>query len=263
MGGNSASSMLYSSILPMPSPTTLSLLPISKSLPKTKPWLSVGLKAAILAVPLFLAAPSEAATVSVNVSGFNGEFAPGEWTRTTAFGSFTNFLDSNTLRLARNSNLANIAPPSSPQDTFAFRPLNNALFTNLKTSNPLAGNLISFSYKYDYSWTARSILFVPEVANSNFDFTTRPYGTKLNPSSASGGIFTSSPILASSLDTEVGWQIVSQIQQNGVGEAFITNFEFTALYDEVPGPLPILGAGAAFGFSRKLRRRLNSAKAVA
>ncbi len=27
----------------------------------------------------------------------------------------------------------------------------------------------------------------------------------------------------------------------------------------VPGPLPILGAGAAFGFSRKLRRRINQA----
>ena len=28
--------------------------------------------------------------------------------------------------------------------------------------------------------------------------------------------------------------------------------------DEVPGPLPLLGAGAAFGYSRKLRRRLNA-----
>lgn len=30
----------------------------------------------------------------------------------------------------------------------------------------------------------------------------------------------------------------------------------------VPGPLPILGAGIAFGFSRKLRRRITTAKAV-
>jgi len=29
--------------------------------------------------------------------------------------------------------------------------------------------------------------------------------------------------------------------------------------ESVPGPLPILGAGAAFGFSRKLRRRINTA----
>jgi len=31
----------------------------------------------------------------------------------------------------------------------------------------------------------------------------------------------------------------------------------------VPGPLPILGVGAAFGFSRKLRKRIKSAPAVA
>lgn len=29
--------------------------------------------------------------------------------------------------------------------------------------------------------------------------------------------------------------------------------------DTVPGPLPLLGAAAAFGFSRKLRRRINTA----
>jgi hypothetical protein len=29
-------------------------------------------------------------------------------------------------------------------------------------------------------------------------------------------------------------------------------------YSQTPGPLPILGAGAAFGFSRKLRRRIKS-----
>jgi len=32
--------------------------------------------------------------------------------------------------------------------------------------------------------------------------------------------------------------------------------------DEVPGPLPLLGAGAAFGFSRRLRSRLLAAKRV-
>ncbi len=33
-------------------------------------------------------------------------------------------------------------------------------------------------------------------------------------------------------------------------------------FDEVPGPLPLLGAGAAFGFSRRLRSRLLAAKRV-
>ena len=236
----------------MPSPTTLSLLPISKSLPKTKPWLSVGLKAAILAVPLFLAAPSEAATVSVNVSGFNGEFAPAEWNRSTVSGSSTNFLNANTtLRLGRNSNVAS-------GNSFANITLDNSLFTSLKSSTPLAGDLISFSYSYDYSWS------VNNSTNDNFVFGTTPFpSTTLNTTASTTGTYPSGTILASALPTSLGWEIATTLQQTGVGTGFIDNFSFTAIYDEVPGPLPILGAGAAFGFSRKLRRRLNSAKAVA
>lgn len=30
------------------------------------------------------------------------------------------------------------------------------------------------------------------------------------------------------------------------------------VFNPVPGPLPVLGAGAAFGFSRRLRRRINA-----
>ena len=40
--------------------------------------------------------------------------------------------------------------------------------------------------------------------------------------------------------------------------AGVTQFA-NRLEQKVPGPLPILGAGAAFGFSRKLRRRVNAA----
>lgn len=38
---------------------------------------------------------------------------------------------------------------------------------------------------------------------------------------------------------------------------------FTYGLPEVPGPLPVLGAGAAFGMSRKLRRRIDATKKVA
>jgi len=39
----------------------------------------------------------------------------------------------------------------------------------------------------------------------------------------------------------------------GYGVASVTE-------NEVPGPLPILGVGAAFGYSRKLRKRIKSSK---
>jgi hypothetical protein len=43
---------------------------------------------------------------------------------------------------------------------------------------------------------------------------------------------------------------------NGISNSFFTE-EFPT--DRVPGPLPLLGAGAAFGFSRKLRNRMKLA----
>jgi hypothetical protein len=46
-----------------------------------------------------------------------------------------------------------------------------------------------------------------------------------------------------------------EIQQLSIDKAFIR-----ARARTVPGPLPILGAGAAFGFSRKLRKRIKSSK---
>lgn len=40
------------------------------------------------------------------------------------------------------------------------------------------------------------------------------------------------------------------------GDGAIDSFENSYQQNEVPGPVPILGAGMAFGFSRKLRRRI-------
>jgi hypothetical protein len=52
--------------------------------------------------------------------------------------------------------------------------------------------------------------------------------------------------------------------EQGSLESFINTFRLQdrAPGDPVPGPLPLLGAGAAFGFSRRLRSRLLAAKRV-
>ena len=34
-----------------------------------------------------------------------------------------------------------------------------------------------------------------------------------------------------------------------------------SVYSDVPAPLPLVGAGVAFGYSRRLRRRLKAVKA--
>lgn len=49
--------------------------------------------------------------------------------------------------------------------------------------------------------------------------------------------------------------------QPGFGSLYLTNSAqgtFQGLTPPVPGPLPLFGAGAAFGFSRKLRRKIRS-----
>jgi hypothetical protein len=38
----------------------------------------------------------------------------------------------------------------------------------------------------------------------------------------------------------------------------IDNYQNSFRQNDVPGPLPLMGAGAAFGFTRKLRRRVKA-----
>ncbi len=45
-----------------------------------------------------------------------------------------------------------------------------------------------------------------------------------------------------------------------VADGAVYDFGEVSFRQAVPGPLPLLGAGAAFGFSRKLRRRVNGAR---
>jgi hypothetical protein len=52
---------------------------------------------------------------------------------------------------------------------------------------------------------------------------------------------------------------------NGSGGAIDSmqnSFQQRANTDKVPGPLPLLGAGAAFGFSRRIRSRIKGASLV-
>jgi hypothetical protein len=44
-----------------------------------------------------------------------------------------------------------------------------------------------------------------------------------------------------------------------VGDGAVYDFGEVS-FRQVPGPLPLLGAATAFGYSRKLRRRINGAR---
>ena len=56
------------------------------------------------------------------------------------------------------------------------------------------------------------------------------------------------------------WSVVKGDTLDNIKNGFRQNFTLTPPESTVPGPLPLLGAGAAFGFSRRLRSRLLAAR---
>ena len=64
-------------------------------------------------------------------------------------------------------------------------------------------------------------------------------------------------------DDTFGFSVFSMDGLFGAGVATVSNFSApipSSASASVPGPLPILGVGAAFAYSRRLRRRINLAK---
>jgi len=65
---------------------------------------------------------------------------------------------------------------------------------------------------------------------------------------------------ASADQSKAGWMNFSDVQCTGTSTCG-SNFPVSSLrVQSVPAPLPILGLGAAFGYSRKLRKRLKASK---
>lgn len=210
---------------------------------------------ALVAAPMaFAAAPAQAATTVtspdglkyiVTVTGFTGAFAPGNW-QASGSGSGTSVptFNASTLVLSKTANQA-----GSVGRTITF----DAASTLLKPSG--AGNYLGGSYQYNWATTGPQ----GSLALTNTD---DGAGTsdKLNSASTTSGLFTQATIDDGTTFGPLWSKAGSNVATTGT--ATITNFRFIAEY-EVPGPLPLLGAGAAFAWSRKLRNRLKSASALA
>ncbi|MCP9836088.1 DUF1194 domain-containing protein [Cyanobium sp. N.Huapi 1H5] len=83
----------------------------------------------------------------------------------------------------------------------------------------------------------------------------------LGVGASASGFLTANVVTPANGATKAGF--VETATDFGTFEAAITNKLIREVgpgpEDSVPGPLPVLGAAAAFGFSRKLRRRINTA----
>jgi hypothetical protein len=151
---------------------------------------------------------------------------------------------------------------TAPQRVLVFQ---QALITNNYNAGviPLNGN---GSLKFNIT-TAPGYALATASANSDllnnepaspFTFTSTLTGLPGSLVSTGGNVgptsFITSPPVSSTAAT-IAWA-----QGGSTNEAYGSSLRLTTNPPsiDVPGPLPVLGAGAMFGFSRRLRRRVNS-----
>jgi hypothetical protein len=240
-------------------------LGVSGVLKRHKGLLTTSLKAAVIAVPVLLsAAPSQAATVSKTFTGFTGAFAPANWTVTG--GSQT----ASALTLNR------AATVGTSTGTWA---LNATTLQALIDDRPVNAKPIfeGGEFTFTWAWTPSGNLTTSSGSRNAFTFTMVNNGIQAGSLPISGARTGNVAVTQNSADPAgtvagIGDNLQFSLARGSsptgasttvTSTGVITDFSFTAFYEEVPGPLPLAGAAAAFAWSRRLRRRLNSAESVA
>lgn len=175
------------------------------------------------------ASPGQAITLQ---SGFEGDYAPANWTFNANGGS---------------GSVNTTAAPSSISLTG-----NNAGSANIFTDytiNATDSGPVAFDWAYsslDSDFYDSFGYLLNGVYNQLADNRSQGSGITTTFNVAGGDTF--------------GFRVFSFDGSFGPGVATISNFNGPTAPASVPGPLPILGLAAAFGFSRRLRRRIKLAK---
>jgi hypothetical protein len=222
----------------------------------SQPLLTKCLQAALIAAPVMLAAAPSHAAVTTTITGFTGQFDPTNWT--TSLGgtstnsvAFTPSLPSTptTLTLFKSSTNSSVVSASRAIDQTlvdALRPNNGGVFKKYTVAGKYTftgSNINNFNFVGDSN--DRTATLTPTTTFTDFSF------EGFGPLSAEG-------------DDSVVFDIQRLVSQTGSNATGVINdFTFVAEYEEVPGPLPLVGAAAAFAWSRRLRKRLNSANTLA
>ena len=132
--------------------------------------------------------------------------------------------------------------------------------------DPLLGTPGSISYKLEIFNSPNTFAGVEldsdcddlGVEASACNVTKKVWGDSLNGSNLLASL--SSPRGEEAFGTLSGQTIFVLDAWAPTEGAFVSTVDNTYTQTSVPGPLPVLGAGVAFGFSRKLRRRINGAR---
>jgi hypothetical protein len=169
---------------------------------------------------------------------FTGAYAPANWTQSIQGDGSIN-----------TSGAPNSISLSSADDEEIFGPSKNTDFT---IAAPNAG-VVSFDWAFGTADAA-----------SSYD----PFGYLLNGSftqltNDGGSVTQSGSVAFAVLAGDVfGFRQNSSDLCCGRASSTISNFNVAVPNVAVPGPLPLFGAAAAFGYSRKLRKRIVNSKVV-
>jgi hypothetical protein len=204
---------------------------------------------------MLAAAPSHAGIKTGVVHGFTGDFAPANWSlvpgnagNSVAFDSASN---PTSLSIVKNN--TNSATASATVG------ITNSLIEALR---PAAGYaLVGWKATGKYTWTGTNLNRLVFTGSSDGeDGVPNPFSNGSTPVT-SPAAFSVAGTPAFMEDT-LALAVARVTAGASTGTGTITDFKFVAEYD-VPGPLPIVGAAAAFAWSRKLRNRLKSANTLA
>jgi len=139
-----------------------------------------------------------------------------------------------------------ISPPGFEQDQFSLQ-----LDFNPDSEGPYNG-------QFDYEISVLDPSYEFATAELDSIVSGVPVGTTVTKKifgfpdivSTDGSNETGVPVNGKLLKVQNIWDVKTGSVLNSFGDTYTQ--------DKVPGPLPLLGAGIAFGFSRKLRRRINA-----
>ena len=171
--------------------------------------------------------------------------------------------------------------PAPPLSAAAHRSTNGgSSFTNYTTANGLGVNIVNGVYASGSSIYAATLGGLSISTNGGSSFTNYTTANGLGSNFVRGVFASGSSIYAAtavglSISTNGGSSFTNYTTANGLGDNIVigvyasgsniyaaTNGGLSIAQQSdptpsaVPGPLPLFGAASAFGFSRKLRRRL-------
>lgn len=197
---------------------------------------------------------ADASAASFTINGFTGAFAPSEWVIDNASGGTIQITPTEaTFKLPATQGAAasmifdtsklNATYPGFTQGSVRF---NWTWKSSLGTTTPFFASDLERQInstnpviltKYNGP-TPPTILDVANIAN----FTTSATGASFNV--VAGDVFV--------------FRLDSVAIPFDSSEAIISGFSFNGTTSQIPGPLPVMGAAAAFSFARRIRKKLNA-----